>query len=556
MVDIQTAASSASPRSGSLATGRTQVRPFAGTRVLVQLASRRDRVMLPLWIYALIAVSASTAYSFRGLYPTAAARAQFAALIEQTPATIAIYGSVPSTSLGGLTTWRVAVLDATLAAIMSILLVVRHTRAEEQTGRQELLGATAVGHRAALAAALTVALAANLGAAAGTVLVLSLLGCALPGAIALGLAIGGCGLCCAGVAAVTAQFAETSRAANGMACAALGVFYLARAAGDASGFGWLMWISPLGWVERVGAYGADRWWVLALPAAGALVLAAAATRLAAIRDLGAGLLPSRPGPQRAGRDLRGPFGLAWRLHRGSMLGWCAGFVIGGAVIGSIAVDIGNLLSSSAKLVQIVDEMGGRQRLVDAFLATAGGIFALIAAVYAVQAVLRARGEESGDRAELLLAAPLGRVRWAAGHFAAALVGAAAVLTAGGLGIGLAHGLRTHDLSGQLPRVLGAALAQWPAVALVAAIAVALYGAAPRLAGPVTWAVLTVFLLLGQLGPVLKLSQVVMNLSPFTHVPKLPGGAFTWIPLGWLALLAAALLVFGLVTFRRRDLDLG
>ncbi len=538
------------------ASGGGQIEPFAGTRTLLRLASRRDRIMMPVWVYALIVTTASTEYSFRGLYPSAAARAQFATLIAQTPATIAIYGAVPSTSLGGLTAWRVAVLVATLASIMSVLLVVRHTRAEEQTGRQELLGATSVGHRAPLVSALSIALLADLAVAAGTAIVLPLLSCTFTGALALGLAVGTCGAFFAGLAAVTAQIAETSRAANGIACAALGACYLARAAADASGSGWLMWCTPLGWAERVDAYGTDRWWALALPLLSALLLTAGATRLAAGRDLGAGLFASRPGAEHAGPDLRGASGLSWRLHRGPVLGWSVGFLLGGAVTGYIAVDIGNLLSSSAKLVQIINEIGGRQRLVDAFLATTEGILALVASVYAVQAVLGTRGEEVSDRAEPLLAGPIGRVRWAAGHVAASLLGAAALLTAGGLGAGLAHGLRTHDVSGQLPRVLAASLAQWPAVVVVAGIAAALYGALPRLAAPVAWTALTVFLLLGQLGPVLKLNQKVMDVSPFSHVPKLPGGAFTWTPLAWLTLVAAVLIAAGLAAFRRRDLDLG
>jgi ABC-2 type transport system permease protein len=111
------------------------------------------------------------------------------------------------------------------------------------------------------------------------------------------------------------------------------------------------------------------------------------------------------------------------------------------------------------------------------------------------------------------------------------------------------------VSGQLPRLLGGALAQWPAVAVVAAIATALFGLLPRYSA-VAWGTLAVFLLLGQLGPVLKLSQAVMDVSPFTHVPKVPGGAFTWTPLGWLVLLAGALVGLGLAAFRRRDLQLG
>ncbi|MBS2965574.1 ABC transporter permease [Actinocrinis puniceicyclus] len=529
-------------------------RPFAGMRVLVQLALRRDRIALPAWVYVLIAIAASTGYSLRGLYPTEQSRAQFAAILNATGSTIAIYGPVESTSLGGVTAWRIAVLAAVLAAVMSILLVVRHTRAEEQTGRQELLGASPVGRRAVPAAALGVALLANSAVALGISVAMPLAGCTFTGALALGLAVGACGCFFAGLAALTAQFAQTSRGANSAACAAVGVFFLIRATADAGGHRWLLWFTPLGWVERVGAYSANRWWVLALPAAGALGLAVVATRLAAVRDLGAGLLGSRFGPERAGRDLSGPYGLAWRLHRGALLGWSIGFLVGGAAIGYIAKDIGGVLSSSSKLVQIIDEIGGHQALVDAYLAASMGIFGLVAGAYAVQATLRARGEESSGRAQLLLAGPVGRVRWAAGHCAAALLGSALVLAAGGLGAGLAHGLRMHDVSGQVPRLVLAALAQWPAVAVVAALAAALFGLLPART-PVAWAALTVFLLLGQLGPVLKLNQAVMDVSPFTHLPRVPGDAWTWPPVGWLVATAGGLLALALDGFRRRDLDL-
>jgi ABC-2 type transport system permease protein len=525
---------------------------FAGTRLLVRLAGRRDRVMAPVWVYVLIAASVSTAYSFKGLYSTEASREQFAETIDATPSTVSIYGPVTSTSLGGLTAWRIAVLAGTLAAVMSILLVVRHTRAEEQAGRQELLGATAVGRRAPLAAALSIALSANLGVALGTAAVLPFFGCGFVGAFALGSAVAGGGLVFGALAAVTAQVAETSRAANGIACAALGICYLARAAADASGYGWLLWCTPLGWVERIDAYGADRWWILAVFACAAAALVLVADRLGAHRDLGAGLLATRPGAERAGWDLRGTYGLAWRLHRGALLGWAAGFLLGGAVVGYVAKDIGGLLNSSATMEQVITEMGGSGGLVDAYLVAVMGVFGLIVGVYAVQAVLRAHGEETAGRAEPLLAGPVGRMRWAGGHLSAALLGSAVLLAAAGLGEGLAYGLRVHDLSGQLPELLGGALAQWPAVAVVAGLAAALYGVLPRLAAPVAWSLLAVFMILGQLGPVLKLGQAAMDVSPFTHVPKVPGGVFSWTPLGWLTLLCAGLMVTGLAGFRRRD----
>jgi ABC-2 type transport system permease protein len=67
----------------------------------------------------------------------------------------------------------------------------------------------------------------------------------------------------------------------------------------------------------------------------------------------------------------------------------------------------------------------------------------------------------------------------------------------------------------------------------------------------SWAALALCLALAELGPVLKLSQSVIDLSPFAHSPQLPGGTFTAAPVA-LAVIAAALLVAGLAGLRRRD----
>jgi ABC-2 type transport system permease protein len=119
-------------------------------------------------------------------------------------------------------------------------------------------------------------------------------------------------------------------------------------------------------------------------------------------------------------------------------------------------------------------------------------------------------------------------------------------------VGLIHGLRAHDLSGEFPRVFWSALVQLPAVWVLTGITVALFGLAPRIA-VAAWGLLGAFLLLGELGPLLKLKQWAMDLSPFTHIPKLPGAAMRTTPVIWLVVLAAALTAAGLAGFRRRDL---
>jgi len=104
---------------------------------------------------------------------------------------------------------------------------------------------------------------------------------------------------------------------------------------------------------------------------------------------------------------------------------------------------------------------------------------------------------------------------------------------------------------ELPRLLGAALAQVPAAWVLAGVALLLFGLVPR-ATTAAWAALALCLALAELGPVLELSQGVIDLSPFAHSPQLPGGSFSTAPLT-LALIAAALGAAGLVGLRRRDL---
>ena len=128
-----------------------------------------------------------------------------------------------------------------------------------------------------------------------------------------------------------------------------------------------------------------------------------------------------------------------------------------------------------------------------------------------------------------------------------------MLATGGLLAGLAHGLRAGDVGGELPRVLGGALVQLPAVWVMAAVGAALFGLLPRLVVGVTWGVLGAVLFVTMFGEPLQLSQWVLDLSPFAHLPRLPAAAFTATPVVWLLAIVLALAATGLAGFRRRDL---
>jgi ABC-2 type transport system permease protein len=522
----------------------------------VRLDLRRDRVMLPAWIAALVLTLYASVASTASLYPTPESRLQAAAVIAKNPAVMALYG--PATdlgTLGGLATWKPNTFLTVLIALMTTFLVVRHTRAEEESGRLELVGAGVVGRHAALTATMIVALGTNLLLA--VLMAASLLGQDLPsdGVLALAAGYGATGCLFAGLAAVSAQLTASSRTANGITASMLGGAFLLRALGDASGDGaasWLSWLSPIGWVQQVHPFGRLRWWPLLLVMALAALATGTAYLLAGRRDLAAGLLPPRPGPAAAAASLRSPLALAWRLHRGALLGWALGFAVLGAVMGSIASSIGDALGENRQLREFLQRIGGTELLVDAYLATSMGIAALVATAFAVQATLRLRAEENAQRVEALLATGVGRIRWALSHYAVAVLGPVPLLGVAGLAGGLAHGARVHDVSGQLPRVLAAALVQLPAVWVVAGLTLAAFGLIPRYA-TAGWAALVLFLLLGELGPTLRLANWVLDLSPFRHVPRLPSADLAAAPLLALTAVAVALSTVGLAALRRRDL---
>jgi len=536
------------------------VRALAGTIALARLALRRDRIRLLAWILLASGIVAGTASSIRALYTTLAERQQYAATVGANPASAVLGGpgfGLPN--LGGIVVAEMGSTLLSVVALAGMLLVVRYTRTEEQTGRAELLGSAATGRQARLAAALLAVGGAELVIGIATSAILIGYGLPVAGSVAFGLALTGAGWVFAGVAAVAAQTVENARAAGGSAAAVFGIAFTLRAVGDASGAAHagsnlsnLAWLSPIGWVMEVRAYGGERWWVLGMLLAAAVALAAAAAALSTRRDVGAGLVAARPGRPEAGRALASAWALAWRLQRGGLIGWTVGTAVGAGVFGAIAHDIQSIAGANAGASRVFAELGGPGRLVDSYLAWVLGLAGVAAAAFEVGAVLRLRSEESGLRAEQVLATAVTRWRWAASHLATAGLGMLSVLLVSGLAVGLVHGLRGGDVSHELPRILAGALVQVPAALVLAGLAMALFGVVPRLSGT-AWPAVVAALVIGQLGGLLRLNRWLMDISPFTQVPRVPGHEVTAAPLVWLTAVATLLVAAGLIRFRRRDI---
>jgi polyether ionophore transport system permease protein len=522
---------------------------LAGTLTLIRFDARRERVRVPVYLLVMAATIASTAAQSEGLYSTVAERADYARTVAGNPGLIALVG--PAYNLmtpGGDTAWQLGGIGAIAAGLMSMFILGRHTRGEEQSGRSELVRASVVGRHAPIAAGLVVVGVVNLLLAA--VVALSMIAVDTPatGAIALGASLAGAGLFFGAVAAVALQVNQSTGGAYGLVGAVLGGSYLLRAAGDV-GDGTLSWLSPIGWAQSMRPYADERWWPLLLLLAGAALLTVAAFALLERRDDGAGLVAPRPGPARGSRALANPFGLALRLLRGALIGWAIGLFLAGVSVGLVGQDVDSLLGDSAEVDKLYMQTTGS--LADNYLAVSLSSMALIGTAFAIQAVLRMRSEETSGRAESLLATALARPRWAAGHLAVAAGGTVLILAALGLGAGIADAISSND-AGRLPLLFGSALALAPAVWVLAGAALALIGLVPR-AALAAWGVLGACFLLLYLGPLLSLPDWLMDISPYTHVPLLPAADLDVAPLVVLTAVAAALAGIGVVGLRRRDI---
>jgi ABC-2 type transport system permease protein len=528
---------------------------MTGTGQLIRLILRRDRVLLPLWVVPLALIPALYVSSFEALFPTDADRIAYARVSAGNAGFVALYGPLHGTGLGELVAWRGGFIPV-LVALFSVLTVIRHTRTDEEAGRTELIGAAAVSRHAGLFAALIVAFGANAVLALIQAPVMISQGLPVTGSVLMALEFALAGCMFAAVAGVCAQLAGGARSARSLALVALGIAYVLRLAGDVSDIGdgatgRLSWLSPIGWVQHMFPYGADVWWPV-IPAVGlSALLVGAAVLLAAHRDVGAGVLPDRPGPAVAAPGLRSPLALAWRLHRGMLIGWVTGFALLGLVFGAVAQSVADLVEDSPELADVFTRLGGASGAVDSYLAGVTGILGLIAAAYAVQALLRVRDEEGAGSAELVLTTGTSRLGWLASHLVFAFLGPVLALAVSGAVAGLVHGLASGDVGGEVTAVLGGVLAQVPAVWVLAAVAVGLFGLLPRFA-PVAWGAVAACLLVLLVGAALQLSQWVLDLSPFTHIPHLPGGHATATPFVVLTLVAVVVGAAGLAGFRRRD----
>jgi ABC-2 type transport system permease protein len=512
---------------------------------------RRDRVRGPVWFVSFVGLVAASVASVVALYSTPADLQSYATVAQANAAIKALTGpgyGLDDPTIGAVVMNEVSLYSYIAIALMCIFLLVRHTRAEEETDRAELVRAAPVGRFATLAAAITWVFLLSLAISVGNVIVLVGFGLGVAGSAAYGAATLATACVFIGVAAVTAQVAASARASLSMAGAVLAVCFLVRAVAD-MGNTWMTWLSPIGIAQAIRPFADERWWVLVplIVLTGCLLIVSVA--LMGRRDLGAGLMSQRPGPATAHESLATPLALAARLQRASAVGWFVGITILAFFFGLVA-DQAEAFADNEAIAELFAQ-SGQGTLTEAFLATIVLMLALFSSGFTVASVLRLRSEELALRAETVLATPVDRRRWLGSHLTVSVTGTVALMLSAGLLTGVGYFAGTGDTSQILP-LTAAGLTLAVGLVVLATFTAALVGLSVR-RSVLAWTSVAVILVVGLLSETLDLPQWVRNVSPLEHLPAMPAASFEALPVVILLLVAVGFQTVAVVAIRRRDI---
>ena len=497
---------SAAPRAGRRE-ARMGGSPWTGVGSLVRLAVRRDRVRLSVWIAILTLMMVYAPNAVKLAYPEEPQRLARVNLLK-TPAGTMLGGpmfGIKETDLGVMMANELMLTLIVATSILSILTVIRHTRAEEESGAAELMLSSVVGRYARTSAALILVGGVNAVLAVTMTLAMTATGFDVVDTAGMCLGITGVAMVFGAVAAVTAQLWRQARTATGAAMATLALAALIRGIGDVintSGSA-LSWFSPIAWAQQMRAFVDLRWWPFALLVALAIGLMVLAAVLENNRQYDDGNIPST-GERPSARPIKSVFGLHLTLQRGQTIGWTTGLFLGGLAFGSMTKSLMDAAKSNPLIARVLAAQGN-----DGVYTTMTQFLAAAATAYVVGSVLRVLSDEESGLGEPVLAAAVSRWRWLLTAVASALVGSGVLMFFAGLGNGLGTAITIGEPA-TIVRLTLAGLAYVPAMAVVAAIA-ALAVAVRR--SWIGWLAVTFVVMSLYLGALLRLPRRLIDLSP-------------------------------------------
>ncbi|WP_334331926.1 ABC transporter permease [Companilactobacillus sp. HBUAS59544] len=530
---------------------------FQMTGFLTRFTLKKDHLKLLVWAVVLISLFVGVASKFTSLYGNRQAIDEIIKTLK-TPAMVSLFGKMPKNAFTSADVFaaEMTVFMAIISCIMNYYFVIRNTRGEEESGILEMIQAHSVGRLANLSATIVESFLLNFGIGLIYALGLqfaNLSGTDLNGNFLLGLGLASCGFMFAGIATVVSQLSDNTRNTTTLAYLVFGIMYIARMITDVTNPHYT-WFVPLGWVEKFSTYQQNNWLPVILMLVLSVILVLTAFYLNLHRDLGSGLIATKPGRASASPLLHDPLTLFWRLNRVSILVWFFGILILGMTYGSIFNTIGDIVKTNPMFKQLLSTSAidnANLLIVKQFIGVLMIVFAVLALIPGISLINYLKKGEDKGYLEIIHATPTSRLKLYSSMVFLSVITMTIIFFAGNLGLYLGgNAVMKQNLPLEIfQRNL---LGYWPATMIFLGISACLVGWLPKLIS-LNFGYLIISFFIQYFGKLLKLPDWTEKLTPFGYLTKVPVKDFNPTTFWFQLALALILIVIGYIGYRRRDL---
>lgn len=541
---------------------KTNFRYFRSPQTVVSRFVTRNSIRsAALWALIFGIYVASKGIGYATAYPTVASRIKVAASLSNNAGFNAILGIPHSLStVTGEIAWNTLIVMTIIGSVWAYLKATKTFRGEEDAGRWELLlsGQTTAKMACINAlAGLSVSLVVMYLVSAITFVVIGKdhnVDYSVTAGLFFALAATAGAAMFMAIGAVVSQLMPTRSRAAGVSTAILGVFFLVRAAADATSLHWLLNLTPIGWIDKLQPlYGSQPIWLLPIIAF-IVVLVVITVVLAGRRDLGDSMFADKDTSKPHSRLLNSPLSLAVRLNRGVTISWLVGIFVATVFYSLLTKAAISLFSDSPGLKKDFSAATSllHTNLELIWLGVTFYLMMMLIMAYVASAVGSVRKEEADGYVDNLLVCEVSRMRWLWGRISLIVGGIAlaGLVVALGAWLGIVNedtGISFHQL------LIAGVNALVPAV-FILGLGIFALGFVPRLTTVIAYSAIAWSFLISILKSGLHLNHWVLDTSILQHVTLAPAANPVWKTAIIIVCLGILLATIGVLRFNNRDLQ--
>lgn len=521
------------------------------------------RALPAVFVFGVFAVIESIAQGLGivAAYPNLAQRTKVVEALSSNGALSFFYGTNnPSiVTAAGYMVYRILPILALIGAIWSITFITKMLRGQEESGRWDLFLSGRVSQRQAT---IKVILAAIGGIGIAYILICLAMAAigrnhnlyiSFTGSLYYSLAVISGPLMATSIGAVTSQLAPTRRRAMLQGILLVVILYLIRSvANTISSLEWLKVITPFGWIDKLMPfYHPGYIWLLPVGLL-TICLCALAVWLAGRRDSGCSFIAENDYIKPKYGLLNSLVAFDYRANRNVLFGYLSSAVLVSAIVASVDKTVGKALGSAGNFSKALSKFSGNASAhIDiAYLSAAGFMVLLILLVISTVSLNAAKEEELSSKLDNLISSKVTRTKWLSSRLVLLISWLLLTTVVSNFVVyGIAR-IEKVNVSAHLMMIGGLNILA-PAILLIG-IGVALYGLAPRLTSIIMYLAIVWSFTMGIVAS-LTTNTFLKDASLFHYSSLVPAVNPDWKTFTITSLAGLILVVFGFITFNRRDL---